>query len=192
MISLYAMLTLSLTVVVNRIYGEWIDNGRRIAPLILTSILAFGFALCAMLVFKTYAVLIFICAPCFALSNAAVSTMYSFGHLSAEQNGWDIARYNSYLRATTSLGWMIAPAVTFLIAGAFGASYVMISALVLTAVWATLWWMVMPRDFVKQSRIKDPSTDGGNLSGNAKAMWTAAGVCLLFSLAHSATTSSLP
>lgn len=31
LISIYAMLTLSLTVVVNRIYGEWIDNGRRIA-----------------------------------------------------------------------------------------------------------------------------------------------------------------
>lgn len=145
-----------------------------------------------MLVFETYVVLIIICAPCFALSNAAVSTMYSFGRLSAEQNAWDIARYNSYLRTTTSLGWMIAPAVTFLIVGAFGARYVMISALVLTAVWATLWWMVMPRDFVKHPRIKDPSTDVGNLSDNAKAMWTAAGVCLLFSLAHSATTSSLP
>jgi SET family sugar efflux transporter-like MFS transporter len=191
-ITFYAMPTLAMTLVVNRVLGERIDQGHLIAPMLRILVAAFGVGLVTMLVLHSYLALIIICAPCFALSNGAVSTMYSFGRLTAEQNNWDIARYNSCLRATTSLGWMLAPAATFMIAGAFGAQAVLYAALGLAAIWAVSLWRIIPTNFAKQAvAITTPPAQSGDKNA-PNAIWIAAGVCLLFSLAHSSTSTSLP
>ena len=41
LISVYTAVTISLTLLVNRQFGEWIDNGTRVSNLILASIIAF-------------------------------------------------------------------------------------------------------------------------------------------------------
>ncbi|UWR22073.1 MFS transporter [Sulfitobacter sp. S190] len=192
MISVYAVTTLTLTLLVNRNFGERIDRGDRIAPLLMTSMGAFSIGLCVMLMTRNFWVLPIVCSPLFALANGAVSTMYSFGRLSAERYGWDIAQFNSYLRATASLAWMIAPAFAFSVAGGLGNRAVPVVALVMAGVWALLFWRVMPMDFAK---ALDPVDDTGAAIAKPDplpAIWLAAAVCLLFALAHSATSMALP
>lgn len=190
MISLYAMMTLALTLIVNRQYGEWIDAGKPIAPMILASIIAFSLAISSILLVPNFWVLVCFASPCFAVSNASVSTMYSFGRLLAERENLNIPRYNSYLRAMTSMGWMLAPAVSFYIASVAGAWAVFWSALGLCALWAVLWWVVMPKGFaVKTTSTSD---DAGAQGKRNTSLWLAAGVCLAFALAHSMSMSALP
>ena len=54
MISVYAALTLTATLLVNRQYGEWIDNGRPVAHLVLASLIAFLVAVSSILVLSSY------------------------------------------------------------------------------------------------------------------------------------------
>ena len=191
-ISVYASTTLTLTLVVNRQYGEWIDAGTPIAPLVLASVVAFGAGVTSILVFANFWVLVLFASPCFAISNAAVSTMYSFGRLMAETDGLNIPRYNSYLRAMTSLGWMLAPAASFSIASVSSSYAVFWMALGLYAVWLLLWMAVMPKAFSAPpantaNDFADTSTQPANTG-----LWLAAGVCLAFALAHSMSMSALP
>lgn len=189
MIGLYAMITLTLTLFVNRQYGEWIDAGHAIAPLVGASIVAFGLAVISILIFPSYWVLICFASPCFAVSNASVSTMYSFGRLLAERQGLNIARYNSYLRAMTSLGWMLAPAASFYIASVSGDFAAFWLALILCGVWALIWWIVMPKGFASEAAPKPRDMSPEPLNTE---LWLAASICLAFALAHSMAMSALP
>ncbi len=191
MISLYAMVTLTLTLIVNRQYGEWIDAGHRIAPLLLASICAFAAAIISILMFPSYWVLVCFASPCFAVSNAAVSTMYSFGRLLADRDGLDVPRYNAYLRAMTSLGWMLAPAASFYIASITEGLIVFWFALGLCGVWAGLWWYVTPKSFAAEKKALNSSNDDTH-EGRNVGLWLAAGVCLAFAMAHSMSMSALP
>jgi SET family sugar efflux transporter-like MFS transporter len=190
MISLYAVVTLTLTLIVNRQYGEWIDAGHAVAPLILTSIIAFALAISSILIFPNFWLLVCFASPCFAVSNASVSSMYSFGRMLAEREQLDIPRYNSYLRAMTSLGWMIAPAISFYIASIAPSQAVFGLALALCAVWAMLWRAVMPKAF-SADEASAPNPDEPTQPRNIN-LWLAASVCLAFALAHSMSTSALP
>tara|TARA_B110000090_G_scaffold49534_1_gene56536 strand:+ start:242 stop:565 length:324 start_codon:yes stop_codon:yes gene_type:complete len=53
--------------------------GKPIAPMIAASILTFALAMTSILTFDIFWVLVCFASPCFAISNASVSTMYSFG-----------------------------------------------------------------------------------------------------------------
>lgn len=192
MISIYAMITLTLTLIVNRQYGEWIDQGRRIAPLLLWSICAFAVAIISILLIPTFWVLVCFASPLFAISNASVSTMYSFGRLLAEREGLDIPRYNAYLRAMTSLGWMLAPAASFYIASVTGGLSVFWFALGLCTLWASLWWYVTPKDFASEQSQTKEYASGSIEDKHNRPLWLAAGVCLAFALAHSMSMSALP
>ncbi len=191
MISPYVGITLTLTLLVNRQYGEWIDAGVAIAPLILCSIAAFGLAVTSILVVPNYTLLVFFASPCFAISNASVSTMYSFGRLLAEREGLDVPRYNSYLRAMTSLGWMLAPAGSFYIASVADAPAVFGFALGLCFLWGGLWWIAMPKQFAGSGESSEPLEVSGKKPQNFE-LWFAAGICLAFALAHTMTMSALP
>lgn len=192
MISLYALITLSLTLIINRQYGEWIDEGRRIAPLVLASIIAYTLAVSSILLLPNYWALICIASPCLAVANAAVTTMYSFGRLFAERHGLNIQRYNSYLRAMTSLGWMIAPAVSFSMAGFFDSWAVFKLALTLCGLWALLWLLVMPKQFAQPFAAQSPPSMASGLPVKNPDLLLATGVCLTFAMAHSMSTSALP
>lgn len=192
MIGLYTMVTLILTLIVNRQYGEWIDAGKRVSLLILTSIIAFALAISSILLVPNYWLLVIFVSPCFAIANAAVSTMYSFGRLHAEREGLNIPRYNSYLRSMTSIGWMIAPAIAFFIAGAIDAWAVFKFALALSGIWMFFWWWVMPKDFTNMQPSEKPSATATSNKNEKNTLWLAAGVCLAFAMAHTMTMAALP
>lgn len=192
MIALYTMVTLILSLIVNRQYGEWIDAGKRVSLLILTSIIAFALAISSILLIPNYWLLVMFVSPCLAIANAAVSTMYSFGRLHAEREGLNIPRYNSYLRSMTSLGWMIAPAIAFFIAGAINAWAVFKFALALSGIWMFFWWWIMPKDFTGTHTSETSSATAPPNKSGRNTLWLAAAVCLAFAMAHTMTMAALP
>ena len=123
-ISLYAVPTLLVIVITNRLFGRWIDAGTNLRPLLGMSIAAFAIATASQLLLPGFTTLLVIGAAGFGISSASVTTMYSLGRLHAERAGLDLPRYNAWLRATTSLGWMIAPTASVSLAAAFGAQTV--------------------------------------------------------------------
>ncbi len=192
MISVYSAMSLLVAVFVNRRFGEWIDAGRRVAPLVLVCIVAFVIANCSILIVQSYWILVSVAFLCFGVASAALSTMYSFGRLYAEREGLHIERYNSYLRSMTSLGWMVSPAVAFFVAGQFGHLAVFKLALGMAALWAVLWYFVMPGDFAVEPRVT--IDDAGHAIPDVpnRPLWYAAIACFCFSLAHILCSSALP
>lgn len=190
MISAYTAIVVVLTLIVNRTFGRRIDESHRIAPLVLLSLLGFMVAVSiAMFIPRMWAMLLLV-APGMALANGAVSTLYSFGRLSAERNGWPVAKYNSYLRATTSVAWMLAPAFGFSVAGIWGYQAVFITGMVVASVWCALWLVLMPKNFrAAPSAHEASNTDAQRMHPH---IWYAAGVCFLFSLTHAMSSSALP
>jgi SET family sugar efflux transporter-like MFS transporter len=192
MISVYSSMSLVVAVFVNRRFGEWIDAGQRVAPLVLVSILAFVIANCSILIVQSYWVLVSVAFLCFGVASAALSTMYSFGRLYAEREGLNIERYNSYLRSMTSLGWMVSPAVAFFVAGQFGHLAVFKMALGLAALWVVLWYFVMPADFAAAPRVTKDESGQTIPDVPNRPLWYAAIACFCFSLAHILCSSALP
>lgn len=192
LISIYTGITISLTLIVNRQFGEWIDKGARISLLIVVSIVAFIVANLAIITVQKFWVLVTVASLCFSIANAATSTMYSYGRLYAERAGLDTTRYNSYLRTMTSLGWMLAPALSFFVASRLGPIAVFQLALALAAIWLLLWHTTVPKNFVSPA-TRTASNDAATGSGStAKSLWFAAFICLCFSLAHTLCMSALP
>lgn len=189
-ISIYTSITILAGVTANRQFGRWIDKGARIAPLVLASLIAFVVANSAILAFQSFWILVGFASFCFGISGAAISSMYSFGRLFAEREQLNIQRYNSYLRTMTSIGWMIGPASSFLIAGRFGYEMVFIFAIGLSAIWALLWLTCMPKDF---AYIPKPDSGNGVVdSSENRSLHYAAVACFCFALAHVLCTSALP
>ena len=192
MISVYSAMTLVVALFVNRRFGEWIDQGRRVAPLVLVCIIAFFIANCAILIVQSYWVLVSVAFLCFGVASAALSTMYSFGRLYAESEGLNIVRYNSYLRSMTSLGWMISPALAFFVAGQFGHVAVFKVALGMAALWFILWYFVMPADFAVEPRAAPGVATAAEPEAFNRPLWYAAVACFCFSLAHILCSNALP
>lgn len=192
MISVYSAMTLVVALFVNRRFGEWIDQGRRVAPLVLVCIIAFFIANCAILIVQSYWVLVSVAFLCFGVASAALSTMYSFGRLYAEREGLNIVRYNSYLRSMTSLGWMVSPALAFFVAGQFGHVAVFKVALGMAALWLILWCFVMPADFAVEPRAAPGVATAAEPEAFNRPLWYAAFACFCFSLAHILCSNALP
>ncbi|WP_306257791.1 MFS transporter [Pararhizobium sp. IMCC21322] len=192
MISVYSAMTLVVALIVNRRFGEWIDQGRRVAPLVLVCIVAFVIANCSILIVQSYWVLVSVAFLCFGVASAALSTMYSFGRLYAEREGLNIVRYNSYLRSMTSLGWMISPALAFFVAGQFGHVAVFKVALGMAALWLILWYFVMPADFAVEPRVASGVATDAKPEAFNRPLWYAATACFCFSLAHILCSNALP
>lgn len=189
-ISIYTAITILVGVTTNRTFGRWIDEGTRIAPLVLTSLIAFVIANVAILVFQNYWVLVFFASICFGVAGAALSSMYSFGRLFAERESLNIERYNSYLRTMTSIGWMIGPALSFLIAARFGYASVFVFAIALSCVWALLWLICMPKEFANVPVARNSRKSANNHAN--KSLIYASVACFCFALAHVLCTSALP
>ncbi len=192
MISVYSAMTLVVALIVNRRFGEWIDQGRRVAPLVLVCIIAFFIANFAILIVQSYWVLVSVAFLCFGVASAALSTMYSFGRLYAEREGLNIVRYNSYLRSMTSLGWMISPALAFFVAGQFGHVAVFKVALGMAVLWLILWYFVMPADFAVEPRAATGVATAAEPEAFNRPLWYAAIACFCFSLAHILCSNALP
>ncbi|WP_420004074.1 MFS transporter [Arenibacterium sp. LLYu02] len=186
-ISGYASTVIVLTLLMNRWFGARLDAGARIAPMLLAACLGYVVAVAGVLFLPSYATLLLITAPGMAVANTSIATMYSYGRQTAERSGWDVIRYNARLRATTSLGWMIAPALTFAVAGAFGATMVFVLSLVFGAGWLLGWALLMPGDV--RGTLGTPKPIG--LPRGLDDIWPPVLVCLLFSVAHAAGSGAI-
>ena len=174
----------------NRSFGERIDQGARIARLVLLCIAAYLAAMLALLFIEANIwLLIALVSLCLGLSTAVVATMYSFGRLYAERAQFDIPRYNSYLRTMTSLGWMIAPALAFVLAGQFTFRVVFLWGLSAAMIWLVMWWCLMPKQFCAEPVSSKAEDEQG--AANSE-LYLAAAVCFCFALAHILCTNALP
>ncbi|WP_170324684.1 MFS transporter [Ruegeria arenilitoris] len=187
-ISIYSALAILLTVTLNRQFAARLDNGQRFAPLVGLSIAGYVVALLSVLVWPSYWTLVTVGVLGFSISSSSLSTMYSFGRISAERFGFDIPSFNAWLRAMTSLGWMMGPALAFFVAGQWGADRTFVFALGAAAIWATLWWRTMPRTARAEMAEKPHQTN----SGADRALRLAVTACLFFSAAHVLCSSALP
>ncbi|WP_259779501.1 MFS transporter [Aestuariispira ectoiniformans] len=155
--SIYACIQVVTTLLVNRFYGQWIDTGKPLKVLPITSCLAFITAM--LLISQIHSFLLFatIGAILIGTSGAALSAMYSFGRLFAEQSGRDPVSFNSLLRMQTSLAWMIGPAVSLIIYGKidFSATFLVIA---LTGMfWLACCFLIIPNRFASHH----PHATGG-------------------------------
>ena len=191
-ISIYVGLVSVLTLVMNRQFGERFDKGARVRPLIAISAFAFLIATATLSLYPSYWVIIGFISLCFSFSNASTSLMYSFGRAYAESQGMAVTSYNSYLRSMTSLGWMMAPALSFFIAGQWGNAFVFYTAASLALLWVILWFFVVPTDFTaaaKEPSSNQPSSQSRSLN---HGLYLAAAACLFIAAAHILTSAALP
>ncbi len=189
-ISVYTAVALVLAFGINRQFGEWIDGGSRIAPLVLLSIVSFVAANVVIIGVQQYWVLPVVASIGFSLSAGAMVTMFAFGRLFAEREALDTDKFNALLRASHSLGWMIGPAAAYLVADRFAPVDVFRLAIALALVWGLLWYVVIPRDFAKPVEQRAAAT--GDDDALNRPLWFAAIACFFLSLAHMLCTSALP
>ena len=189
-ISVYTAVALVLAFGINRQFGEWIDGGARIAPLVLLSIVSFVAACVVIVGVQQYWVLPVIASIGFSLSAGAMVTMLAFGRMFAEREELDTDKFNALLRASHSLGWMIGPAAAFVVADRFAPIDVFRLAIALAVVWGVLWYLVVPKDFAKP--VEDRSQTNTGVDPLNRPLWYAAIACFFLALAHMLCTSALP
>ena len=187
--SVYSLIAIGLAVTMNRVNARRIDDGGRVHPQV--GIAAFGFmaASVSVALFPTLPMVMTMGVVGFGISSSAVSTMFSLGGHMAERQGISRMRFNAYMRATTSTAWMVGPAVSFLIADAFGAITVFRAGTMAAALWLALWWFWLPRDVTAGAAT--PLPGAVSTQGN-RALLLAAGFVFCVAAAHSLTFAALP
>jgi MFS transporter, SET family, sugar efflux transporter len=187
-IGVYAVEVTALGIVCNRAFGRWLDSGTAPFPLIGVALAGYLAATIALSILPSLWTVLTFGALGFGLSGSAVSTMFSMGVVVAEGRDMPRSRSNAYMRATTSTGWMIGPAASFLFAGWFGDTAVFKFALGLALCWAVMWWAIIPRDMV----LRPKNGSAGASVSHDKRLWLAAAFVFCMSSAHSLTFSALP
>ncbi len=189
-ISLYSGAVVLLTVLVNRQSGRLLDNGAPFRPFLVGSAVALMVACAAAYLVPSYWTVLVICSVGFGLSSTFMAVMFTLGHKFADQSGVDSARFNAYLRATTSTAWMIGPALTFTLVDNVGLSEVFLAVLVFGAVRLLTSILAVPKDLVG-GKDQDRTEGDADTSFNAP-LWQAVAACFLLSLAHSLCFVALP
>lgn len=190
-ISLYSVLAVSLTLMVNRQFAKRIDMGERAFPLVGIAAAGYMVAVTGLSLSPTLWMALTFGVAGFGLGSSATSTMFSLGGSLAERHKLERSRFNAHMRATTSTAWMVGPALTFMIADQIRVEAVFYVALGLSLLWICLWWRVLPKDITAQAK-KAVGADPGMRSGLNRGLWLAAGFVFSLSLAHSITFSALP
>ncbi|MFV1492646.1 MFS transporter [Phaeobacter sp. JH18-32] len=191
-ISVYAGMAISLTLVANRQFARRIDAGARVFPLVGLAAAGFVFAAGALALLPALWVVLTAGVIGFGISSSAVSTMFSLGGSLAERHKVERVRFNAHMRATTSTAWMIGPAVTFLIADGIGLRAVFVMAVAVSMVWISLWWFTLPRDITAMPGRAPAKDSAGQTAVAPQGLWLAAGFVFCLSSAHSLTFSALP
>ena len=190
LISVYSLLVVGLTIIVNRNFGRRIDTGQRVFPLVGIAAVGYVLATAVLAIFpQLWGVLTFGVVG-FGLSSSAVSTMFSLGGSLAERHDVDRKSFNAYMRATTSTAWMLGPAVAFFVADRFSGASVFVVGFGGSLIWLALWWRALPRDVTAEPKV----TAGHNGTGEPSnhALWLAAAFVFCLSLAHALTFTALP
>lgn len=146
-LSLVAVVQVCVTLLVNRSFGRAIDRGVPVKFLLITSILCFGTGMIILGLFQVYWVYLSIVSILLGIGSGALSVMYSFGRLFAEQTNRDVIKFNSFLRMQTSLGWMVGPAASLSFYGVYGfaLTYYVIAGLAM--VWFVVCLLTIPASF---------------------------------------------
>ena len=187
-VGLYTGLSMPLTLAANRWAGERLDHGFPVKRMILISVCAFASLTLILTQVTSLVMLILLVAPLMSLNNTGPGAILTYGRLHAERHGLDIARYNSWLRMTVSLAWMIGPALSFSLVAFSGFSAAFLSAFGIGLCYMALWYAVVPGDFRsvrerKTSGSKDPINWGLAVAG---------ATCLGFVVTNSLFTSAMP
>ncbi|MDS7595496.1 MFS transporter [Agrobacterium tumefaciens] len=187
-VGLYSVIAMISSIMGSRIYGERVDAGIRIRPLLMASII--GAMLAAMAaMFGNLPLLVAITAPAMGLANAATTLVFSYGRHHGREMALDAASYNAFLRVMVSLAWMVLPAAAYLIADLAGARAVFANGLLMATIWGGLALAVVPRDqSCPMERPAETEADGGR---NVPLL-LAAGATFCMSFAHSLCASALP
>ncbi|OSQ39943.1 MFS transporter [Thalassospira mesophila] len=146
-ISVAAIVKVVVTLLTNRYYGHAIDRGVPVRRLLLISISCFTVGMMIIGTFQVYWVYAGVASVLIGVGSGALSVVYSFGRLFAEQTGRDVKKFNSYLRMQTSLGWMVGPAISLSVYGAFGFTAIYFAIAALGAVWLLFCFCVVPAAF---------------------------------------------
>ena len=113
-LGLYSVTAALASIIASRIYGERVDAGVRVRPLLLLSV-AGAFVAAAAASFGHLALLVAVTATGMGLSNAATTLVFSYGRYHGRIEALDTISYNAFLRMMVSLAWMLLPAAAFLI-----------------------------------------------------------------------------
>lgn len=136
-LGLYSVTAMVASIVASRLYGERVDAGVRIKPLLMLSI-AGAFVAAAAASFGHLALLVAVTATGMGLSNAATTLVFSYGRYHGRVEALDTTAYNAFLRMMVSLAWMLLPAAAFLIVDFAGAKAVFVNAMLMAAIWGRL------------------------------------------------------
>ena len=146
-VSMVAIVQVVVTLLTNRAFGRAIDRGVPVKALLVTSILCFACGMTVLGTFQLYWVYLCIASILLGIGSGALSVMYSFGRLFAEQTERDVVRFNGYLRMQTSLGWVIGPAASLSLFGVFGFTVTYYSIAVLASIWFVVCLFIVPGAF---------------------------------------------
>ena len=181
MIGIYTGLLMPLTLISNRFSGEWLDRRAPVRTVLLIAISAFlGFCFLMSLA-PSFALLIFAGVPLMALANIGQTAAFTFGRLTAEQEGYDAGKANSWYRMAVSFAWMIGPSLSFSIIAIDGFWLAFSAAFGLGACWLLLCLASVPAGFRAPQRGKNTEApDGVNW-----LLYLAALCCLMFVITNS-------
>ena len=187
-VGFYSVTAALASIAASRVYGERVDAGVRVRPLLMLSVCG-AFVAAAAASFGHMALLVAITATGMGLSNAASTLIFSYGRYHGRVKALDTAAYNAFLRTMVSLAWMLVPAAAYLIFDLAGAKAVFVNAMLMAVIWGGLALAVVPRD---QTSPMERRQAGDDDTGRNLPLLLAAAASFCMSFAHALCASALP
>ncbi|MES0870531.1 MFS transporter [Pseudovibrio sp. SCP19] len=159
-LAIYIASSTIVTLFSNRYFGARIDAGARLKPILILCTTLYMLNMGLQSAIPSYWILL-LGVPLMGVSGGVLSTMFSFGRLFAEQTNREPAKFNSHLRISMSLGWMIGTPLAFTLYGIFGVSSIFPTAGVLSILWLAMGAMIVPKSFTTHHPIK--ASNGGGI-----------------------------
>ncbi|MBA8797009.1 SET family sugar efflux transporter-like MFS transporter [Agrobacterium sp. RC10-4-1] len=187
-VGFYSVTAALASIVASRVYGERVDAGMRVKPLLLLSVCG-ALVAAAAASFGHMALLMAVTATGMGLSNAASTLIFSYGRYHGRVKGLDTAAYNAFLRTMVSLAWMLVPAAAYLIFDLAGAKAVFVNAMLMAVIWGGLALVVVPLNQTSPMERR-PQGEGDTRRNMPLLLAAAASFCMSF--AHALCASALP
>ncbi|MDP9731599.1 UNVERIFIED_ORG: SET family sugar efflux transporter-like MFS transporter [Rhizobium sp. SORGH_AS260] len=187
-VGFYSVTAALASIVASRVYGERVDAGMRVKPLLLLSVCG-ALVAAAAASFGHMALLVAVTATGMGLSNAASTLIFSYGRYHGRVKGLDTAAYNAFLRTMVSLAWMLVPAAAYLIFDLAGAKAVFVNAMLMAVIWGGLALVVVPLNQTSPMERR-PQGEGDTPRNMPLLLAAAASFCMSF--AHALCASALP
>lgn len=187
-VGFYSVTAALASIVASRVYGERVDTGMRVRPLLLLSVCG-ALVAAAAASFGHMALLVAVTATGMGLSNAASTLIFSYGRYHGRVKGLDTVAYNAFLRTMVSLAWMLVPAAAYLIFDVAGAKAVFVNAMLMAVIWGGLALVVVPLNQTSPMERR-PQAEGDTRRNMPLLLAAAASFCMSF--AHALCASALP